>query len=91
MTSDILSFSSALNLILEGKRVGRKSWKNAKYVFLVQGSKFVVNRAPLNQFFSEGTEVSYNSHIDILNADDSVSTWSPSNGDVLASDWHEIS
>lgn len=83
-------FSTALDLIREGKKIGRKDWKNAKYVFLVQGSEFEVNRAPLNQFFAEGTKVSYRPHIDMVGADDSIGTWSPSMVDLLAMDWYEI-
>jgi len=83
-------FDEALRLIKEGKRVGRVSWKNALCVFLVQGSQFMVNRPPLNQFYPEGTEITYRPHIDVVNADHSIGTWSPSNGDVLADDWYEL-
>lgn len=84
------SFSEALTLLKEGKRVGRKEWKNARYVFLVAGSEFEVNRAPLNQFFAEGTKVSYRPHIDMCGADDTIGTWSPSMVDVLAEDWYVV-
>jgi len=88
--SDTLDFSKALILVKEGKRVGRKEWKNARCVFLVAGSTFAVNRAPLNQFFPEGTEVQYRPHIDMVGADDSIGTWAPSIVDVLAEDWYEV-
>lgn len=83
-------FGEALALLKEGKRVCRIEWKNAKCVFLVAGSEFEVNRAPLNQFFPEGTKVSYRPHIDMQGADDSIGTWSPSMVDVLAEDWAEF-
>lgn len=83
-------FEIALNFLKQGKRVARKYWKNATFVFLVQGSKFEVNRAPLNQFFAEGTEIEYRSHIDLVAADGTVGVWSVSNADILARDWYEV-
>lgn len=84
------SFSRALELVKEGKRVGRREWKNAKCVFLVNGSTFEVNRAPLNEFFPEGTSITYRPHIDMIGADDTVGTWSPSMVDIMADDWYEV-
>lgn len=86
---ETFDFSAALLLIKDGKRVGRKEWKNARCVFLVNGSRFTVSRAPLNQLFPEGTEVSYRPHIDMQGADDTIGTWSPSMVDLMADDWYE--
>jgi hypothetical protein len=83
-------FEIALNLIRQGKRVGRQEWKNARFVFLVQGSTFTVSRAPLNEFYPEGTEVTYRPHIDMVGADGSIGTWSPSMVDLVATDWFEV-
>lgn len=85
-----VSFSEALELIHQGKRMGRSEWKNAKGVFLVNGSKFYVNREPLIGIFPEGTEIMYRPHIDMIGADGSVGTWSPSMVDILANDWFEV-
>ncbi len=85
-----LGFSRALELIKEGKRVGRTEWKNARFVFLVEGSQFKVNRAPLLGIYPEGTEITYRSHIDMCGADESIGTWSPSMVDILAEDWYEV-
>lgn len=83
-------FDIALDLIKQGKRVGRREWKNARAVFLVDGSHFMVNRAPLLGIFPEGTEINYRPHIDMIGADNSIGTWSPSMVDVLAEDWYEV-
>lgn len=83
-------FDLALVKIRMGKRVGRREWKNARYVFLVDGSEFEVNRAPLNKFFAEGTKVSYRPHIDMCGSDNTIGTWSPSMVDLMASDWYEV-
>ena len=85
-----LDFSEALNLIRDGKRVGRREWKNARCVFLVHGSNFQVNRAPLLGIFAEGTEITYRPHIDMIGADGSVGTWAPSMVDLLGNDWYEV-
>lgn len=83
-------FEEALRRVKEGKRVGRLEWKNAKGIFLVAGSQFQVNRAPLNKIFKQGTMVNYRPHIDMEGADGSVGTWSPSMVDVLAEDWFAL-
>lgn len=90
MTSDNFGFSRALELIKEGKKVGRSEWKNAKFVFLVPGSTFEVNRAPLLGIYPEGTTIIYRPHIDMVGADSAVGTWAPSMVDVLSEDWYEV-
>lgn len=82
-----MTFSEALALIKDGKKLTREHWVNAKCVFLVPGSTFTVSRAPLNAVLPEGTEVNYRPHIDMLAADGTVGTWAPSMHDVLADDW----
>jgi hypothetical protein len=86
----MLNFETALSIVKGGGKVGRKDWKNAKYVFLVDGSKFQINRAPLNKIFPDGTEVEYRPHIDCVGSDDSVGVWAPSMVDILSEDWYQI-
>lgn len=85
-----LFFDEVLPLIRDGKKVGRVEWKNARFVFLVQGSTFKVSRPPLNQFYDDGTDVTYRPHIDMCGADGSIGTWSPSMVDLLANDWYIV-
>lgn len=84
------SFEWALSRIKDGAKVGRREWKNARFVFLVGGSQFKVNRAPLNKIFPEGTQVTYRPHIDMCGADGSIGTWSPSMVDIMSDDWEEV-
>ena len=85
------SFAQALELLKTGGRVCRAGWNGkGMFVFLVNGSKFTVNREPLLSILGEGTEVTYNPHIDIKQVDGSVSTWVPSIGDVMAEDWQLV-
>jgi hypothetical protein len=87
---DCFDFSKALSLIKEGKKVGRIEWKNARFVFLVAGSQFTVSRPPLNQFYPEGTEITYRPHIDMCGSDESIGTWSPSMVDLMNDDWYVV-
>ena len=91
-----MNFGQALELVKQGKKITRIGWngrrKNGEpmYVFLVNGSKFIVNRPPLNTQFPEGTEITYKPHLDMVHADDSVGVWVSVTNDVLAEDWEEV-
>ena len=85
-----MDFSQALESLKGGKRIKRSEWKNLTAVFLVSGSTFQVNRAPLLGIFPQGTEINYRPHIDGIGADGAVGTWVPSMVDILASDWAEV-
>lgn len=88
MQTSNLSFSEALVHLKGMSKVARKGWNGTgMFVFLVPGSVFNVNRPPLLGIYPEGTEITYLSHIDIRTASGGISTWAPSNGDVLADDW----
>lgn len=87
-----LTFGMAIEALKLGKKVQRAGWNGkGMFVFLVNGSTFNVNRAPLLGIFPEGTEINYRPHIDIKNVDGSISTWVPSIGDVMAEDWLIVS
>lgn len=85
-----MDFSEAFKALKQGKRVTRKGWSNITAIFLVQGSTFAVNRAPLNQFFSEGQEVTYNPHIDCITLTGTVGVWTAAQSDILAEDWEVV-
>jgi len=86
-----MNFSEALTLLKEGKCVTRLNWNGAgMWLFLVQGSEFKVNRAPLNQHMPTGTEVKYRGHIDMKTVDGSICVWTASQSDLLADDWTEV-
>ena len=87
-----MDFSVVLKGLHEGKRYRRAAWKNALFIFLVPGSTFQVNRAPLLGIYPEGTIINYAPHIDVVSNTDgtnNVSTWSPWMGDIMADDWEE--
>ena len=61
------------------------------FIFLVPGSKFQVNRAPLNVIFPEGTQIDYRPHVDMKTADGQIVPWVCSQSDQLAYDWEVAS
>lgn len=86
-----MNFSEALALLKEGKCVARLGWNGVgMYLYLVEGSEFEVNRAPLNLHLATGTKVRYRSHIDMKAVDGSFVPWQASHSDLLSNDWTEV-
>jgi len=82
------TFSEALEFIKQGDKVCRSGWNGkGMFVFLVPGSRFTVNRAPLLGIYPEGTEINYHAHIDMRTADGQIVPWLASQTDLLADDW----
>lgn len=71
-----------------GARVRRAGWNGkGMFLFLVPGSTFQVNRAPLLGIYPEGTTINYHAHVDMKTADDKIVPWLCSQTDLLAIDW----
>ena len=84
-------FGTALSLLERGKRVARTGWNGkGMFLFLVPGSRFKVNRAPLLGIYPEGTEIEYQAHIDMRTAQGTIVPWLASQSDILATDWSEV-
>lgn len=81
-----MNFSQALVLVKAGKLITRKKW-GKQFIFMVNGSRFTVNRPPLLGIFPEGTEVSYKPHIDIKIPCGDISPFTPTQEDLFAEDW----
>ena len=85
---ETFSFGEAITALKAGKKVARAGWNGkGMFLFLVPGSTFKVNRAPLLDIYPEGTEINYCPHIDMKTADGKVVPWLASQTDVLAEDW----
>lgn len=88
---DALNFGHALEALKAGKKVARKGWNGKNmFIFLVPGSTFKVNRAPLLGIYPEGTEINYHGHIDMRTADGQIVPWLASQTDVQANDWQVL-
>jgi hypothetical protein len=84
-------FSEALKRVKAGKRVAKMSWgSRGMFIFLVPGSVFKVNRAPLLGIYPEGTEITYHAHIDMRIESGVIVPWVASHYDVLGEDWVEV-
>jgi hypothetical protein len=83
-----LSFGLAVEALKKGAKAARAGWNGkGMFIFLVPGSTFKVNRAPLLGIYPEGTEVTYQPHLDMKTADDRIVPWLASQSDVLGEDW----
>jgi hypothetical protein len=84
-------FGWAIKQMRHGEKVRRSGWNGkGMFLFLVPGSTFKVNRAPLLGIYPEGTEINYQPHIDMKTAQDTVVPWLASQSDMLAADWEVV-
>ena len=85
---DAMSFGHAIVALKTGHKVARAGWNGkGMFLFLVAGSRFKVNRAPLLGIYPEGTEIDYHAHIDMKTAQGYIVPWLASQADMLADDW----
>lgn len=78
-------------MAVEGVKAKRAGWNGkGMFIFLVPGSNFVVNRAPLLGTYPEGTEIKYHPHVDMKTAEGTVVPWICSQTDMLADDWQLV-
>jgi hypothetical protein len=78
----------AVKQMHNGDRVRRAGWNGkGMFLFLVPGSTFKVNRAPLLGIYPEGTEINYHAHVDMKTATGEIVPWLCSQSDLLATDW----
>lgn len=83
-----MNFGQALEALKLGSKVQRAGWNGkGMFLFLVSGSRFIVNRPPLLGIYPEGTEINYHAHVDMKTADGQVVPWLCSQTDMLAEDW----
>lgn len=87
----MVDFSIALSSVKAGRRMQRVGWNGkGMFIFLVPGSTFKVNRAPLLGIYPEGTEIKYHGHVDMRTADGQIVPWLCSQTDLLSEDWIEV-
>lgn len=87
----MMNFSQALELLKSGSLLSREGWNGrGMFIYLVQGSRFEVNRPPLNEIYSEGKSITYRSHIDMSTANGECVPWVASQSDLLSDDWKEV-
>ena len=91
MQKAVMTFGEAIQALKQGKKVKREGWNGKDmFLFLVPGSQFKVNRAPLLGIYPEGTEITYQPHIDMKTAQGTVVPWVASQSDLLSTDWQIV-
>lgn len=86
-----LTFGDAIYFLKAGKKVARSGWNGkGMFLFLVSGSRFAVNRAPLLGIYPEGTLIDYLPHVDMKTATGEIVPWLASQTDILAEDWRVL-
>jgi hypothetical protein len=90
MNMDHHDFSYGLQQLKLGECIARTCWPKGMFLYLVLGSRFKVNRAPLINLLPEGTEIDYHSHIDLFYGDGRVTVFTPSQQDLLACDYYIV-
>lgn len=86
-----MTFGLAVEAMKKGAKVARSGWNGkGMFLFLVPGSQFKVNRAPLLGIYPEGTEINYCPHVDMRTADGKIVPWLCSQTDMLAEDWEIV-
>lgn len=89
--SDGKTIGWAIKQMSNGDKVARAGWNGkGMFLFLVPGSTFKVNRAPLLGIYPEGTEINYRPHVDMKTADGQIVPWVCSQSDLLATDWEVV-
>ncbi len=84
-------FGIALGMLKQGKKVARLGWNGkGMFIYLVDGSQFKVTKPPLSNFYPEGTEVTFQPHIDMKSANGTIFTWTAAIPDLLGEDWFEV-
>lgn len=83
-----LPFGAALEAVKQGMAIARTGWNGkGMFVYLVAANAYpATSRIAKAHFFNE--PVPYNAYFAIKGVDGRVSTWTPSIGDCLASDWN---
>lgn len=78
----------AVKEMQNGALVRRAGWNGKNmFIYLVRGGSFNATRKPLDGIFPTGTELTYQSHVDMRTADGTLVPWLCSQSDLLATDW----
>jgi hypothetical protein len=86
MSSNCLTFSSALEALKEGKKVTRAGWNGkGMFAYLVPAQKFPANTDVAKETF--GDEVPYRAYLALKTVQDDIACWTPSISDILSNDW----
>lgn len=86
--SERFGFGRALEHMQGGHRVARDGWNGrGMFAYLVPAASYPVQTGAAKAHFGEGSLVPYRAYFALKTQTDDVATWTPSNSDILATDW----
>lgn len=87
-----MRFEQALTIVREGHTVARTGWNGlGQFVYMVPAASYPAQTGAAKSHFGEGALVPYEAYLALKNAQDTVSVWVPSTGDLFAEDWVRLS
>lgn len=87
-----MRFEQALTIVREGHTVARAGWNGlGQFVYMVPAASYPAQTGAAKSYFGEGALVPYEAYLALKNAQDTVSVWVPSTGDLFAEDWVRLS
>lgn len=84
---NMVSFSTALRMLKDGKRVSRKGWNGkGMFIYRVAGGNYPAQMDAVKGLWTDDL-VPYPPYIAMKTADNVVVPWVASQTDILADDW----
>lgn len=81
-----MNFSEALTLLKQGKKLARENWNaGGQFVYMVPAASYKAQTEAARNHF--GDLVPYEAYFALKTVRNTVATWVPSMGDLLADDW----
>jgi hypothetical protein len=86
-----MDFQAALAALKVGGRVARSGWNGHNmFAYMVPEAAYPAQTGAAKMYFGDNALVPYAPYFALKNAQDSVSVWVPSVGDILADDWYAL-
>ena len=86
-----MQFEDALILLKAGNRVSRSGWNGkGMFLYLVPSASYPAQTGAAKAFFGEDSVVPYGAYLVLKGADDVVNPWTPSQQDMMATDWEVL-
>ena len=83
---DQMNFSEALTLLKQEQKLARANWNaGGQFVYMVPAASYRAQTEAARNHF--GDLVPYEAYFALKTTRDTVATWVPSVGDLLADDW----
>lgn len=86
------SFDKVIKGLKKNKTYAREGWNGKdQSIFMTRSSDMITNNKQLTGKYKPGTCLIYEPFVTLNNAQGQIVPWLPSQGDMLADDWFEVS